>query len=141
MTGRRPNIASERIIVCGSRRVIPEQAQETINTWFSSIWRSSYPISPTIVTGGARGVDTIAHEAAKSFWPDVDHEVFRADWRRWGPAAGQIRNQEMLNAGANRVIAFWDGHSRGTAHMLNIAAAAGVRTTTVRIRRLGSTND
>ena len=50
--------------------------------------------------------------------------VFEAYWDEYGKSAGPIRNRQMLNyaLGAEAiVVAFWDGKSRGTANMINIA--------------------
>ena len=43
---------------------------------------------------------------------------YPANWQLHGKAAGPIRNQEMAQV-ANGLIAFWDGTSRGTSHMIN----------------------
>jgi len=45
---------------------------------------------------------------------------FPADWKRLGRAAGPKRNQQMANY-ADALIAFWDGNSKGTKHMLQLA--------------------
>jgi len=44
--------------------------------------------------------------------------VTRADWEQHGKAAGILRNCKMAAAGATHVLAFWDGTSPGTAHMI-----------------------
>ena len=51
---------------------------------------------------------------------------FRADWHKYGKAAGPIRNQRMIDEGRpDLVIAFPGG--RGTADMVRRALLAGVR--------------
>lgn len=51
---------------------------------------------------------------------------FPADWEADGKAAGFVRNQRMLDVERpDRVLAFWDGRSRGTAHMIARAVEAG----------------
>mgnify|MGYP001144912671 FL=1 len=45
---------------------------------------------------------------------------FPADWKRFGRAAGPKRNEQMANY-ADALIAFWDGKSKGTKHMINLA--------------------
>jgi hypothetical protein len=72
---------------------------------------------PTIISGGAGGVDTWARNAAKRF--DTPFEEYPADWEHNGKAAGYIRNQEMVLA-ADKVIAFWDGQSKGTKHTIDL---------------------
>ncbi len=45
---------------------------------------------------------------------------FPADWNRFGKAAGPKRNEQMANY-ADALIAFWDGKSKGTKHMIGLA--------------------
>ncbi len=71
------------------------------------------------------GVDRWAYEAAVEF--GLDHQTYPAVWMVNGKKnmnGGLIRNIEML-ADANRVIACWDGTSRGTAHMIVAAHKHG----------------
>ena len=51
-------------------------------------------------------------------------ESYPADWNRHGRSAGYIRNHEMLE-NADALIAFWDGRSKGTKNMIDIAMRAG----------------
>lgn len=79
-----------------------------------------------LIHGGCPGPDIWAAR----FVVDHDwcpHLQFKADWKRWGKAAGFMRNQQMLDEGKpDLVIAFWDGYSRGTLHMIQLATRAGV---------------
>lgn len=72
----------------------------------------------TIISGCARGVDTLgeryAHERGYAILQ------FPADWDRYGRSAGYRRNVEMAHH-AHALAAFWDGSSRGTGHMIEIA--------------------
>ena len=45
---------------------------------------------------------------------------FAADWKSYGKAAGPKRNEQMANY-ADALIAFWDGKSKGTLHMVEVA--------------------
>lgn len=76
-----------------------------------------------IVSGGAKGADSLAERYAKEKGYSV--EVFKADWKRYGRAAGPIRNEEMqkfISQFSDRVcIAFWDGKSKGTQSNFNLA--------------------
>jgi hypothetical protein len=45
---------------------------------------------------------------------------FPADWKSYGKAAGPKRNQQMAEY-ADMLVAFWDGKSRGTKNMIQIA--------------------
>ena len=73
--------------------------------------------APVIVTGGAMGADTLAEQYAHA--RGIPCLVFKADWDKYGRAAGYIRNIKMAEE-ADRAVAFWDGKSRGTAHMIRI---------------------
>ena len=75
-----------------------------------------------IIHGGASGADQLAGEWAKSVGIQV--EVFPADWKKHGKAAGPIRNAAMLKATPDIVVAFPGG--RGTANMILQASSAGV---------------
>lgn len=71
-----------------------------------------------IISGGALGVDSLAIRYAKN--NRLPFEVFKPDWDRYGKRAGIIRNCEMGDV-VDALIAFWDGNSRGTKHMIDYA--------------------
>jgi hypothetical protein len=71
-----------------------------------------------IVSGGAKGADTLGERFAAEF--NILFEVFPADWKKHGRAAGYIRNTTIIQS-ADTVIAFWDGTSRGTKHSIDLA--------------------
>lgn len=84
-----------------------------------------------IISGGASGADALAKRYAESRgWPYTE---FPADWEKWGKAAGLIRNRDIVRA-ADRVIAFWDGESRGTAHTIATAKTEAVPVTIINVR-------
>ena len=72
----------------------------------------------TVVSGGARGVDTEAVRTAKA--RGLNTEVFEADWDKFGKSAGFRRNEAMLST-VDGDAAFWDGTSRGTKHAIEYA--------------------
>ena len=72
----------------------------------------------TIISGTARGADTVAIRLAEKH--HINLIKMSADWDRWGKSAGYRRNTDMANV-ADGVIAFWDGKSKGTGHMIDIA--------------------
>lgn len=80
------------------------------------------PVTDQVISGGAIGVDRTAAETALARGMAV--RVFSAQWNTHGKAAGFMRNHDIVNA-ADRVVAFWDGESRGTAHSIELAQAAG----------------
>ena len=51
--------------------------------------------------------------------------LYPADWKRHGKAAGPIRNRQMA-ATADGLLAFWDGQSRGTKSMIEFAKQKGL---------------
>lgn len=70
-----------------------------------------------IITGRARGVDNIGYEIAKHF--GITCHEFPADWDGLGKRAGYVRNGEMADF-ADIGLCFWNAHSRGTKHMLEL---------------------
>ena len=67
------------------------------------------------ICGGARGADSLGEKWAN------DHKLptvsVLPDWDTHGKAAGFIRNVKMASL-ADVLVAFWDGKSNGTRHML-----------------------
>lgn len=77
-----------------------------------------------IVSGGARGVDSIAASWARRHgFAVIEH---KPDYRRYGKAAPHVRNSQIV-ADADRVVAFWDGKSRGTKSTIDKAVLHGKR--------------
>ncbi len=77
----------------------------------------------TIVSGGARGADSLAERYARERGYQL--RVFPANWNQFGKSAGYRRNRQMHEFIAqfpNRgCVCFWDGSSRGTAHNFDLA--------------------
>jgi hypothetical protein len=71
-----------------------------------------------IISGGARGVDSLAIRYAKD--NKLPYETFIPDWDKYGKKAGIYRNCEMGDC-ADALIAIWDGASSGTKHMITYA--------------------
>ena len=71
-----------------------------------------------VVSGKARGADSLGERYAKE--NDLPIAEFPADWDKHGKSAGYKRNAEMANY-ADGCIVFWDGESKGTQHMINLA--------------------
>ena len=106
------------MLVCGGRSYTDkERLWSTLNGFLQSrrVRR--------VISGGARGADTMAEDWAKA--RGIECVVFHADWAKYGRAAGPIHNQQMLDEGRpTLVVAFPDG--RGTADMVRRARSAGV---------------
>jgi hypothetical protein len=75
-----------------------------------------------VVTGDAKGADTLAYVFAKG--NGIPYDRLEAEWNKYGNAAGPIRNQKVVDR-ADCVIAFWDGKSPGTRSTIQIARKAG----------------
>lgn len=76
-----------------------------------------------IVEGGAKGADRLGFEFYRA--NGTKHKRFPADWHTHGKKAGILRNIEMAEY-ADALIAFWDGKSRGTKHMIEVAKEKGL---------------
>lgn len=72
----------------------------------------------TIISGNARGADVIGEWIGKEYGINVI--IFKADWETHGKSAGYKRN-EVMAGHATHLLAAWDGKSRGTKHMIDIA--------------------
>ena len=124
-----------RVLVCGSRTWSDKEA--ILKALFSAEHEYDEYIK-VLIHGGANGADKLAGEAAREMCgysvpkeqvlantPEI--RVFPANWNLYGKAAGFIRNQQMLDEGKpDLVLAFWDGESRGTKMMIDLAKKAGV---------------
>jgi len=77
-----------------------------------------------IVSGGAAGADALGERYARERGRSL--KVFPAEWKKWGAAAGPIRNSRMADY-ADALIAFWDGRSAGTRDMIRKAEEKGLR--------------
>ncbi len=72
-----------------------------------------------IVSGAYyKGADKLGEQYAKERGYKITY--FPAHWKRYGKAAGPKRNQAMANY-ADALIAFWDGKSKGTKNMIDLA--------------------
>ena len=76
-----------------------------------------------IVSGGARGADALGERYARERGYAL--KVFPAEWKKWGRAAGPIRNGQMAGY-ADALIAIWDGRSAGTRDMIRRAEEKGI---------------
>lgn len=105
-----------RIIVCGSRRW---RDRDAITSRLFDL-----PTDSVVVQGGAQGADRIAKQEAEKLGLLVEEHA--AEWGSLGKRAGLIRNTQMAALGADLCIAFWDGNSTGTAHMMDEARKRGI---------------
>lgn len=104
-----------KVIIAGSRSI---NSYDTIN---QAIVSSKFDID-TVISGTARGVDTLGEQWAS--FNDRHVERFPADWSKYGKSAGYKRNEQMASV-ADALIAVWDGKSKGTKHMIDIMNKLG----------------
>lgn len=77
-----------------------------------------------IVSGTARGADRLGERFAAE--NELNVKRFPANWEFWGKRAGYIRNEQMARYASEDgylgvLVAFWDGASRGTKSMIQLA--------------------
>lgn len=118
------------VIVCGGRDY---RDRETV---FSELDRiDEWLLISRLVEGGQRTFDegygtcvggADYHANRWAYARRVPCVTVEADWKRWGAAAGPIRNQLMLDLHRPEAVISFPGRS-GTADMIDRARAAGVR--------------
>ena len=104
-----------KVIIAGSRgfsnyKLLKEKCNEYLREK-----RKEYNI--IIISGGARGADFSGEKYAQD--EGFSLEKFPANWNKFGKSAGFRRNEQMAEV-ADALIAFWDGKSNGTKHMIEI---------------------
>lgn len=111
-----------RIIIAGSRTATEAQVREAIRrcSWIG--------FATAIVSGQAKGADEFGEKWAAEEALEV--EAYPADWKL-GKRAGPVRNAIMAD-NAEGLIAVWDGKSRGTASMIELALRRGLRVAVLR---------
>ncbi|MFD8500133.1 DUF2493 domain-containing protein [Amycolatopsis sp. NPDC059657] len=117
-----PQRAVARVLVTGSRTWTDTAV---IRDVLAEMWRR-YP-GAVLVTGGCpRGADRLAEDCWAHWGGQVERHP--ADWNL-GRAAGFLRNQAMVDAGADHCVAFIHANSRGATHCAASSRAAGIPTT------------
>lgn len=76
-----------------------------------------------VLSGGAKGVDMLGEMWANVRMIPVERHP--ANWDAHGKKAGYMRNVEMAET-AGGLVAIWDGVSKGTKHMIDIAGKKGM---------------
>ncbi len=72
----------------------------------------------TIISGGAKGIDSCAEAYARK--NNIPTQIFLPDYKRFGRSAPIVRNRDIVSA-SDAVLAFWDGESRGTEYTMEYA--------------------
>jgi hypothetical protein len=114
MAEPRETMKEFKLIVAGGRDFSGYEQMSKILFDLANETYVDYAIS--IVSGMANGADFLGYLFAK------EHQVqvyeYRANWTLYGKRAGFMRNEQMGDF-ADGLLAFWDGASRGTRHMIN----------------------
>lgn len=71
-----------------------------------------------------KGVDRFAYQEAQKL--GLALETHPAEWEKFGKGAGFRRNTEMAQLGADLCLAFHNGRSSGTKHMIEQAEKYGI---------------
>ena len=74
------------------------------------------PLDSIIISGGARGVDSCAAKVARDKGLQVVE--YLPDYEMYGRRAPLLRNITIINS-SDYLIAFWDGQSHGTKHVID----------------------
>ena len=117
-----------RVIIAGSRDFADYQLLKEKCADLISIHNPS-TLHVRIISGTARGADQLGEQFAKE--ENYLLARFPADWDKYGKSAGYRRNVEMAkfaieDANKGLLVAFWDGKSRGTKWMIDIANRYGL---------------
>lgn len=121
-------------IICGSRDI--HKTNKYVDAIANLCAEMDYEILE-VISGGQRGGDFIGEKYALHI--DADIVTFHANWGKYGKAAGPKRNEKMINYlmyGCERrgiVIALWDGESKGTKHIIDLAYKYRVVTYTIKV--------
>lgn len=110
-----------RVIIAGSRDF---NDYNLLCQWCDYMLQNFLPQNVMIVSGTARGADKLGERYAKERGMQID--AHPANWELHGKSAGYIRNEEMAHY-ADACILFWDGKSRGTMHMRDLAVKHNLR--------------
>lgn len=107
-----------RLLITGSRNWTDAvQMSEVLR----DVWKNVFESNPEtiLVHGAARGADLMA----KAIWEKrgLPTEAHPADWKKNGKSAGIKRNCDMVDLGADYLIAFLRPESKGARHCLMIA--------------------
>lgn len=111
-----------RILICGSRKWTEEE--------LIRVALSKYKPSDTIITGGCSGADSIAHKIAVELKLQTEvYPVSSTEWKKYGPAAGPIRNRRMLTEGKPDIVLAFPKKgeaNKGTTNMIELAEKAKI---------------
>jgi hypothetical protein len=113
-------VKTHRVIIAGGREFNDWQLLKTYVSYYLLMLE---PSEVEIVSGCCGGADQLGEEYSILYgYPLIE---FEADWKKYGKAAGPIRNKQMAEYGTH-LIAFWNGRSPGTMDMIKQAKEHGL---------------
>jgi len=116
----------KRIIIAGGRTFNnPDLAEVELLKLTNGLG----PEEVMIISGGAKGADTIGEYIARTYGTNL--AIYPAQWNRHGKSVGYKRNTLMAE-NTDALLAFWDGKSKGTKHMIDIATNKALSITIIK---------
>lgn len=123
-----------KIIIAGSRKFSDFTTMTNIIDHILNLYvyrRGFYENGIEIICGMAKGADLLGKQYAEQNGYDV--KCFPANWDLYGKSAGFIRNKQMAEyassiQGYGALIVFWDGSSKGTKNMIELAKEYNLKT-------------
>lgn len=115
-----------RVLITGTRHEGPPSWTWTVCDALLKAWAAHGTSDTIVIVHGAcpTGIDRFAGVVAGVI--GCSEESHPADWAHLGKRAGPLRNQAMVDLGADLCIAFPRGESRGTRDCMRRAEAAGI---------------
>jgi len=104
-----------RVIIAGGRDF---NDYNNLKIFCDKVLKNKKDSNIIILSGTARGADKLGEKYAKVKKYEI--EMYYPDWDGFGKIAGIKRNETMGN-NADALIAFWNGISKGTKHMIGYA--------------------
>lgn len=111
-----------KVIIAGSRSFADYEKLKSVCDSILPNLYSEPRIS--ILSGTSSDSDSLGERYAKERGYTLNR--YPADWKRYGKAAGPIRNRQMVKE-ADAAIVFWDGQSRGTKNLIEEANRHGLK--------------
>lgn len=115
-----------KVIVAGGRKF---NNYNLLKTTLNNILSNKTDIE--IVSGTANGADKLGERYAEQY--NYHIKKFPAEWDKYGKSAGYIRNEEMAKY-ADALVAYWDGISKGTRHMIDLAEKHNLKVRVIRYK-------
>ena len=106
-----------KTIIAGSRSITDPAVLR------DALVKIDYTITEVISGGCPQGADALGEAWAQE--NNIPLIIYKANWDKYGRSAGMIRNELMASV-ADACICLWDGVSKGTAHMAEIAEETGI---------------